>query len=708
MSQSYATNYLSSSTSINFTLLDQFCVDYLYYEGLTKENATVRGSQYDKFKPDLEMLSVSNWPLEDCCVPSSFDQLPEDSYVRDFLSSITQQVRQHILDGHITVAIDLVNTIHPDFLKTHPKLAFRLCKQQFIELIRTHPTDSTTPLAYLQDHLVPLAQASSANPEGELKRVMMCLVYGSAQWQNSSQKNWMEGGEWSPSKLVSVASRLSRCLLRYLHVQEPRLTLAARYLCIVHNMYHAIRGENSSVPETEELLLPDAEEQEDEDDYIEDEEEEIEEDDVNILAQMTLLPHSKARRALILAHGSLPAAFVASLSRMCVSRPLVASLVTEYCAYRGLLAGRQRDDEKGEDEVPTDLESGEEKAKECSVELKAADIAGCAGLNMSFWKIHDLITFVNNYRPAPHARPLATLILEELHALGFDRPYMRIYAAQREGGGIVVDIDEKEADTPISPQLYFALRRCEFVEQLRAGEWDGAVKVVREGMSPLTFHDPTLIQPLKDTVMLLAYRGARTVPPGLAQRFLRGCGVDEWVEANAGSAGLEIDTKLEKKKEASVGGIEAVVEEIWRKFNPHTLAGSLYAALSTHLGLPEPALVRVMTGLLEVHTKWCQHDDDRYVRVFVVMCLSLSYARCCIEPRLLDPGSIHAAITGTEGGAGGAAGQGINTRDARRNGLNEVDITTVQDVMACTRYKAIDLLLEHGGCAEDVLHALFG
>lgn len=81
---------------------------------------------------------------------------------------------------------------------------------------------------------------------------------------------------------------------------------------------------------------------------------------------MTLLPHTQARRALILAHGSLPTAFVASLSRMSVSQPLVASLVTEYCAYRGLLAGRQRDDEKGEGDVPkedVDMELGEEKAK---------------------------------------------------------------------------------------------------------------------------------------------------------------------------------------------------------------------------------------------------------------------------------------------------------------------------------------------------------
>lgn len=66
--------------------------------------------------------------------------------------------------------------------------------------------------------------------------------------------------------------------------------------------------------------------------------------------------------------------------------------------------------------------------------------------------------------------------------------------------------------------------------------------------------------------MLLAYRGARTVPPGLAQRFLRGCGVDEWVEeTNAGDAGLKTDTKLEKEEEESMGGIEEVVEEIWRK-----------------------------------------------------------------------------------------------------------------------------------------------
>lgn len=125
------------------------------------------------------------------------------------------------------------------------------------------------------------------------------------------------------------------------------------------------------------------------------------------------------------------------------------------------------------------------------MELKAADIAGLCGpvvilvssLTKIFYlspnrKIHDLITFVDDHRPAP----LATLILEELHALGFDRPYMRVYAAQSEGGGIVADIDEEEDDTPISPQLYFALRRCEFIEQLRAGEWDGAVEVLRKGM----------------------------------------------------------------------------------------------------------------------------------------------------------------------------------------------------------------------------------
>ncbi|RUP48759.1 hypothetical protein BC936DRAFT_144049 [Jimgerdemannia flammicorona] len=722
--------------SINFALLDQFCVDYLYHEGLTKDNATVRGSQYDPFKRELEVL-----------MPTLFLIITRFHFPR-------QQIRQQILDGCISAATALITEIRPDFLKTRPRLAFRLCMQEFIELLRASPDNQAKALAFLQDRLVPLAHKGSSDADAELRKAMLYLVYGPRRptggAEDGAERRAGEENEWSLTYLATLATHVHQRLLQYLGVHEPRLTLAARYLCIIHNMHHFIRGEELSVPEAEGLLMPDTEDEDEvaeaaaeEEEVTESEERSvaIREEDVNKLAQVTLQPHTQARCALILAHGSLPSAFMASLSRMRISRPLVASLVTEYCAYRGLVVGNYIGESQlvSQDEVVAPAaEAGGDLLPILIIDVLSIRLSTPSHPNR---KIRDLTTPphpLTSGPSTPNDRPLSTQILDELHELGFDRPYVRMYAAHRDGREMEFEVEEGDDDaTPVSPQLYFALKRCEFLERIRAGEWERAVEGVREGMAPLTVHDPALVQPLKDTVMLLAYRDAPSVPRGLARRFLKGCGIDECVEGGDaermagtewwGKARVEDEAEAEAKKDKQTGGIKEVVEEIWSKFNYYTLAGPLYAALGTYLGLPEPALVRVMAGLLEVHTKYyeMQQDEDRATgtlsvphRFAPILSIDLlkrpdpylqpPSAKTKVKDEAKDEEALQEAEAMQSGL--GLSREEVEKKEeaARRNHLVENDIATVQDVMACTRYEAIDMLLQHGGTLNGLLGELFG
>ncbi|RUS31228.1 hypothetical protein BC938DRAFT_478221 [Jimgerdemannia flammicorona] len=637
-----------------------------------------------------------------------------------------------------------------------------LITNQFIELLRASPDNQAKALAFLQDRLVPLAHKGSSDADAELRKAMLYLVYGPRRptggAEDGAERRAGEENEWSLTYLATLATHVHQRLLQYLGVHEPRLTLAARYLCIIHNMHHFIRGEELSVPEAEGLLMPDTE---DEDEVAEAaaEEEEVTESEERSVApgmhlypsshhhfhtprtnplsfhpQVTLQPHTQARCALILAHGSLPSAFMASLSRMRISRPLVASLVTEYCAYRGLVVGNYIGESQlvSQDEVvapaaEVEMDWGEEEAKR----------RGLLGLR----KIRDLTTPphpLTSGPSTPNDRPLSTQILDELHELGFDRPYVRMYAAHRDGREMEFEVEEGDDDaTPVSPQLYFALKRCEFLERIRAGEWERAVEGVREGMAPLTVHDPALVQPLKDTVMLLAYRDAPSVPRGLARRFLKGCGIDECVEGGDaermagtewwGKARVEDEAEAEAKKDKQTGGIKEVVEEIWSKFNYYTLAGPLYAALGTYLGLPEPALVRVMAGLLEVHTKYyeMQQDEDRATgtlsvphRFAPILSIDLlkrpdpylqpPSAKTKVKDEAKDEETLQEAEAMQSGLELSREEVEKKEEAARRNHLVENDIATVQDVMACTRYEAIDMLLQHGGTLNGLLGELFG
>ncbi|KAL1916349.1 uncharacterized protein VTP21DRAFT_5966 [Calcarisporiella thermophila] len=666
---------------INLTLLDQLCVDYLLHQGLVQPSEkTAYVSEYLTMKNTLAKLNT---------------------------------IKQQIHDGHIEVAIDLISSVCPDLLK-NSTLTYKLYKQQFIELLRDKNLPPVEALSYLQSRLSPTALSASPGAYNDFKAALLALVFRprrSDESEGSTNEVEKIVDEWSISRRHDLATLIYATLLRRFKIREPKLALAIRYLCIIHNTWTALRGESSAVPEVDKLILPDRYEEDWEEEAEQEEKAEVEnrskgtedraegdrciietgiqivvnEEDANMLAQAVNLSRPRAIKALERAHGSVDTAFTTELSLTQVGHGLLAELVQEYCSYRGLFG---RDALESEEDVDVDE----------STNILIEDAKGKSNLTYSLRRLR---RFISQLAQIPLTTPIATVILDELNEMGLTRRYSDPAAPCNNN------------EMLLSPYLYFALRRCEFLEHFRNGSLDNAWTSLREGMAPLTQAYPDLIPQVKECAMLLTFHGC-PAPPGLGESLLRSA---------AETCNINLDEAMRE-----LMSCETVVEIVLllnRWLDPRVLAESLRASLATAArsllssadsGVEEaeahPRLVSILGTFLDIHTRWFQQQcqEDRFERVIALNRLKQ------VDPFLVDTLWERKHRQKEEKNIWEEANIGVEIpeeevmrieQDAQRRGINDDAIATVMDIMACSRFEALSLLLEYGGNTSQVLEIMF-
>lgn len=56
-------------------------------------------------------------------------------FAKSFIHSLNLEIQSHMMNGQISYAIQLVNTLHPGLLESDKELMFQVCCRQFVETI---------------------------------------------------------------------------------------------------------------------------------------------------------------------------------------------------------------------------------------------------------------------------------------------------------------------------------------------------------------------------------------------------------------------------------------------------------------------------------------------------------------------------------------------------------------------------------------------
>ncbi|GAB2259847.1 hypothetical protein Droror1_Dr00010702 [Drosera rotundifolia] len=212
----------------------------------------------------------------------------------------------------------------------------------------------------------------------------------------------------------------------------------------------------------------------------------------------------------------------------------------------------------------------------------------------------------------------------------------------------------------LNPLLLFQLKQVEFLKLVNSGDYSGAVKVASSHLGPLAARDPTLLKPLKETLVLLL---------------------------TPDQAAFKTDLPL-------LG-----------------LASSLQVAIGKRLGIEEPRLMKIMRAMLHTHNEWfkLQMCKDRFESLLKIDSLKA-------VPSLL-PDVIYQSNTDTctQGSSQVTVSSGSKTVEdgyspaqvSSRDLCYEGAILKVMEFLALPRADAIHLLAQYNGDAEAVIQQLF-
>ncbi|KAI3662115.1 hypothetical protein MP638_005563 [Amoeboaphelidium occidentale] len=157
------------------------------------------------------------------------------------------------------------------------------------------------------------------------------------------------------------------------------------------------------------------------------------------------------------------------------------------------------------------------------------------------------------------------------------------------------------------------------------------------------------------------------------------------------------------------------------------LSGLLFSTVAKHLGIEEPGLLKIYKYLLlEVHERWFeqQGEEDYFVSVIELDKLLSVSELPSSESR---KNSSFSSTFGFPNYSSSSLGPATNKQNQNNipttthifdainedeilddNDISEEDISTVMDVMGCSRVEAVSLLGQHGGRIGDALNSIFG
>lgn len=698
-----------------------------------------------------------NWDALDALVLDYADAeqllLGNDNCMNSYvLRSTISYIRKLIEQGAINEALDMLQLHAPSVLQDQ-RLLFQLHKQRFIELLRNggwHAQDEAIQCS--RTILGPCALTAYPEAYEEFKRLLLALIY------KKDDAGSPVAQEWSEAKRAELAATIASVLKAQLHAYDPLFSLALCYLLSTHNSYCSRQGTASPIAELINTLL---EKEKDPPATPHDcllEAPKFDEGDVQTLAHSVDLSRQGAVDSLRYAGGVLNLAFKNELSRIKIDTRVLDDLVYDYCVYRGLIGGTttsvptstcsELTDEHGsslkdgredaskactnsnvsgehqcsgaalQDKAGTcsepnrSLADDEDAAMEdqgdalsehstvsesgrsdsCTAGESICSTSGCVGLEQKHtaiwrklqsscsrkkWGGFPMLSQCGDQRGGAlrEARHFSSPFGGHTKANKALSSYTSEEGSDVDKFGLVLEIKEmtcegmfleviekvKQLNSQFfddNPRLLFQLKQMEFLKLVEIGNFTEAISVARCDMGPLAAKHTDLLKSLKETVLVLAR------PQG---------------------------------------------EQLVRPTSSSILGTTLQVALSASLGVPEPALMKIMKCTLHTHTEWfkLQMCDDHFAEMLSINILKDTNSTG-LGSLLPETSTVTSKVgrsnTSSLSNTANAPQQSESSRD--RAMFDDGSILTVMEWMAIPRGDAIQLLAQYDGNVETIFEHL--
>ncbi|XXG70804.1 hypothetical protein AAC387_Pa07g0204 [Persea americana] len=240
---------------------------------------------------------------------------------------------------------------------------------------------------------------------------------------------------------------------------------------------------------------------------------------------------------------------------------------------------------------------------------------------------------------------------------------MRELASKGMAAEVVEEVNAMDPNFFVqNPSLLFQLKQVEFLKLVNSGDHAGALKVACSHLGPLAASNPSLLKPLKETLLAL----------------------------------------LRPNEDALAKGIPISV-----------LATSLQVAMGRRLGVEEPQLMKIMRATIHTHNEWfkLQMCKDRFEGLLKIDCLKeidmplLGDAASKTYADASTPGSSQITISSSSRmPEDGNSPTPVSSRDVI---CDETAILKVMEFLALPRADAIHLLVQNNGNAETVIQQIF-
>ncbi|OMO56684.1 hypothetical protein CCACVL1_26345 [Corchorus capsularis] len=663
------------------------------------------------FAKSEKLIEVSSPPSSPSLTSPSSPSLSSSSYHSRL---IIRQIRRSLEAGDIDAAIDLLRAHAPFVLDDH-RLLFRLQKQKFIELLRKGGTkDRGFAIDFLRKSFAPCALNAYPEAYEEFKHVLLAFLYDKDD-QTSPVAN-----EWAEKRRYDIAGLMSSVLRAHLHAYNPIFSMTLRYLISIHEGFCFRQGISSPISDlTERLLLEERDPPAIPQESLY-EAPPFDEVDVQALAHAVELTRQGAIDSLRFAKGDLFQAFQNEICRMRLDASMLDELVREYCIYRGIVeSGMHVLSEPSKVNQPDKQESGYSSSQDCSHDV---DYSGAKCSNSQTSGITDPSSMQGTdgelryaSEPANNLEDCSTsgsnqsensrILRNRSHVTG-ERSKRKRWRGRHDDLDFISDIDfnrsckqeglesmngENKYEIVLgmkelasrgmaaevveeingldpaffaqNPVLLFQLKQVEFLKLVGAGDHSGALRIASSHLGPLAASDPTLLKPLKETLLSL----------------------------------------LRPNEDALVTGLPL-----------HALATSLQVAFGKRLGIEEPQLMRIMRATLHTHTEWfklqmCKDPFESLLRIDSLkensspVLTSLATSKSINDSCTL--GSSQATISSTTRISDDVGSP--NQASSRDVICDENAILKVMEFLALPRADAIHLLAQYNGNAETVIQQIF-
>lgn len=614
------------------------------------------------------------------------------------------QIRRLLQFGDIDSAIDLLRLHAPSVLEDH-RLLFRLQKQKFIELLRKGTEeDRNSAINCMRTALAPSALDAYPEAYAEFKHVLLAFLYDKDD-QTSPVVN-----EWSERRLFELAGLMTSVLRAHLQAYDPLFSMTIRYLISIHKGFCFRQGISSPITDlTERLLL-------EERDLPATPQEGLfeappfDEVDIQALAHAVELTRQGAVDSLKFAKGDLFQAFQNEVCRMRLDITMLDELIHEYCVYRGIvssgapnpssqgngpsesestlsadfslearsgsnkLADTDMDSPGTEERYPCGTMSSHEDCSTSGVyKHKASKVLqrnktrGIEDRNKrKRWKgrheVQDSFPQVFNQQVSEISSSVDVNVNKE------DKYEIMLAIKELTSKEMAAEVVEEinDMDPAFFAQnhiILFQLKRIEFLKLVNSGDYSLALEVASKHLAPLADKDPTLFEPLKQTLIALLTPNDKFVPKSLPF---------------------------------------------------HTLSTSLQVEIGRRLGIEEPQLMKIMRATLHTHNEWfkLQMCKDRFEGLLKIDALKEVNSPLLTDSLSKSSNEIcnHSSSQGTATSSSRMQEDGSSPAQVSSTGdipPDETAILKVMEFLALPRADAIHLLAQYNGNAETVIQQIF-